>query len=232
MTAPNDLRTPASPLRSGETGSGSSGIVWSILLALFCSAISSAATWFFVAGSPAPSATANAPATPKSSSPETAAVPPAAVATTVSDQPPPPAESTPTAAPPADVAAAPPPALSFDPSGFFTGQGSAPPQTVAGATRSLAEFVLQDDGYVGPSVHSVLYDDLQTLKDASNAVASDDGSDPATSAKLRRAFDAVLNETIDRSNIIAQREGESQTTVEKSQQLQALLNVAKNRQSP
>jgi hypothetical protein len=141
-----------------------------------------------------------------------------------------PAEAASAASPPAEAAAATTP-LPFDTTGFFSGQGSAPPQVVAGATYSLADYVLKDDSYVGLGVHPVLYVDLQKLEAASNAVTNDNGLDPEVSTRLHSAFDAALDEAIDRTDIIAQRPGESQDTVDKSQQLLSLLNVAKARGS-
>jgi hypothetical protein len=157
-------------------------------------------------------------------------IPAAPVVATAEAEPAPPAEPTPAAAPPAEPAAG-PVSLPFDTTGFFSAQGSAPPQAVAQATHDLADYVLKDDSYVGPSAHTVLYRDLQMLEDVSNAVSNDTGADPAVSARLRAAYGAALDEAIDRTDIIFQRPGESQETVEKSQQLLTLLNVAKTRGS-
>jgi hypothetical protein len=154
----------------------------------------------------------------------------------VPDQPSPvPAEPAEAAVPSVAVAApptiAPPPAPApFDQAAFFSSQGPATLQDVANASLSVAQTVGQDESFVAPNTHSALYRDLKTLEALSTSVLQDNGSDPATSASMAGALSSALDETISRTGIIAQRPTETPEAVQKTVQLQALLQAIKSRQ--
>jgi hypothetical protein len=106
-----------------------------------------------------------------------------------------------------------------------TDGGLAQPQAVASSALDLVTTVLQETSYVGPNNaggHQGLYNDLTSLRKASEAVANDDGSDPATTARLNTALTKALDQAIKRTDLIANRATESDA----SRQISAQMNAA------
>jgi hypothetical protein len=101
----------------------------------------------------------------------------------------------------------------------------AQPRVVATSALELLAPVLAETSFVGPNNaggHQGLYNDLTRLQRASEAVAKDDGADPAASAKLQNELGRALDAAITRTNNIANRATES----EASRQITAQLNAA------
>lgn len=87
------------------------------------------------------------------------------------------------------------------------------PAAVATASLGLANSLLQVTDFVNtsgtPGGHIGLYNDLVMLKLASEAMLSDNGSDPATTARLNETLSTQLYETINRADTIAKRASET-----------------------
>ncbi|HWA09467.1 MAG TPA: hypothetical protein VG838_08470 [Opitutaceae bacterium] len=237
MAAPDAFHQSNRQLRAGQ-----SDLLKSVVIVVVCATISSAATWFVMTSSAAPAApkkdtTAVALAASVPVDPPSARSEGTARATTIT------AEQADTrvyypatrAAEP--VAPGPPPngpvapdAAPFDLTAFVSGQGPASPREVAKAALTLSQTIGEDESFVAPTAHSALYRDLKTMETMSNAVLQDNGSDPTMTANLTSALSAVLDETISRTDIIANRQGETPDAVQKTIQLQALVKAIKGRQ--
>ncbi len=101
----------------------------------------------------------------------------------------------------------------------------AQPRAVASSALDIVGTVLANTNYVGPNNaggHQGLYNDLTRVQKASQAVASDDGSDPAATVKLNTALAKALDQAIIRTDAIANRA----TETDASRQINAQMNAA------
>jgi len=109
--------------------------------------------------------------------------------------------------------------------------GVAHPREAAAAALTLIDTVTADTSYVGPNNaggHMGMYLDLMRLQDMSQAVAADDGSDPAATAQLNQALSKAFDQAITRSDNIANRATESDASRQVSANLHSMLMQMKS----
>jgi len=221
--APMPTYRPPSPLRTSQSqADGSQPAMGNvILLALVCSILTSAATCFAVTVIrfsllPVPKLSASAR-------------PPAPAKLSASPPPPDRPKSGVNSGPGSIDVNSPPEAP--DPVPDQAESGLAHPQAAASAALGAVEATLQMTSFVGPNNaggHAGLYKELTRLQAAAQAVAGDDGSDPAQTARLAAALDKQIDATAQRPTIINQRPTESADSQAATAQLLDVLAALKN----
>ena len=95
--------------------------------------------------------------------------------------------------------------------------------SAAGAALVIVQDILRDSAYVSPRLHWGLFDNLQNLNRAAQAVSDDDGKDAAASELKEAAFTSALQRTIRNAETIGTRASETEDAKEKSYALAAKL---------
>ncbi len=124
---------------------------------------------------------------------------------------------------PAPIFYAPPPDDTADPMPAGEEGNLANPADVAPAAINLVALFQQDPDYVSPTAHSGLYSSLQALKRVAQDVANDDRSDPAFTADRQAELGYQIDVNIARTKVIINRQSESDSARQTTQQLQAML---------
>jgi serpin B len=102
------------------------------------------------------------------------------------------------------------------------------PRIAAAAAQELAKATLADVDFVSPNSHQRLYQNLQAINTAAQAILDDSATDPAKTTTLDNNLARALAVAATRTNDIASRPAETQANKEKSTQLGAKLQSIRN----
>jgi hypothetical protein len=137
--------------------------------------------------------------------------------------------------PPPQVDASPAPAYASQASVLDTPLGPPPnrermfaqPEAAAASSLDIANTVLQVSDFVNssgtPGGHIDLYNNLIVLKLASEAMMSDNGSDPDQTARLNSTLYEQINQAMNRADTIANRASETEEAKQVSAKLRETL---------
>jgi hypothetical protein len=98
-----------------------------------------------------------------------------------------------------------------------------PEKWAASAALNTIHEIFRDSGFIGPGVHSGLWNNLNNLERAAQEVSGDNGNDRASGQSKKDALSGAFRTAINNADTISNRASETPDAKEKSMQLAAKL---------